>query len=101
MANGGAVELELLAPAKFRSGYAYGGAWTAARPMTLVLCFDNGYSLLTSKEVAVFVAVRSGAAPPPPPPDLGADAMAAYRREWRELHENRVSKNDNVGESVL
>ena len=84
MANGGAVELELLAPAAFRAGVAYGGAWTAARDMTLLLVFDNSASLLRPREVAVVVTVAAPGAPPPPP-----GAMAAYRREWRELHDVR------------
>jgi len=93
MSNGGAVELELLADAKFASGFAYGGAWTAARAMTILLVFSNEHSRFRGKELAYAVSVGSADDPPPPraaaAPLRDDPALSAYRREWESLHPAR------------
>ena len=83
MASGGAVEVGLLPSATFAAGSKFGGAWTAKDHMTLLLVFDNAYSLVTAKDVAVAVSVRSATYRPA---EESLSAMAEYRKEWRELH---------------
>ena len=51
--------------------------------MTLLLVFDNAYSLVTAKDVAVAVSVRSASYRPA---EESLSAMAEYRKEWHELH---------------
>ena len=83
MASGGAVEVGLLPSATFAAGSKFGGAWTAETATTLLLVFDNAYSLVTAKDVAVAVSVRSATYRPA---EESLSAMAEYRKEWRELH---------------
>lgn len=83
MASGGAVEVGLLPASSFTAGSKFGGAWTAEEATTLLLVFDNAYSLMTPKDVAVAVSVRSATYRPA---EESLSAMAAYRREWHELH---------------
>ena len=83
MASGGAVEVGLLPSATFAAGSKFGGAWTAKDHTTLLLVFDNAYSLVTAKDVAVAVSVRSATYRPA---EESLSAMAEYRKEWRELH---------------
>ena len=64
-------------------GSKFGGAWTAEAATTLLLVFDNAYSLVTAKDVAVAVSVRSATYRPA---EESLSAMAEYRKEWRELH---------------
>ena len=64
-------------------GSKFGGAWTAETATTLLLVFDNAYSLVTAKDVAVAVSVRSATYRPA---EESLSAMAEYRKEWRELH---------------
>ena len=64
-------------------GSKFGGAWTAKDHTTLLLVFDNAYSLVTAKDVAVAVSVRSATYRPA---EESLSAMAEYRKEWRELH---------------
>ena len=49
MASGGAVEVGLLPSATFAAGSKFGGAWTAETATTLLLVFDNAYSLVTAR----------------------------------------------------
>ena len=65
------------------AGSKFGGAWTAKDHTTLLLVFDNAYSLVTAKDVAVAVSVRSATYRPA---EESLSAMAEYRKEWRELH---------------
>ena len=49
MASGGAVEVGLLPSATFAAGSKFGGAWTAKDHTTLLLVFDNAYSLVAPR----------------------------------------------------
>ena len=49
MASGGAVEVGLLPSATFAAGSKFGGAWTAETATTLLLVFDNAYSLVAPR----------------------------------------------------
>ena len=77
MASGGAVEVGLLPSATFAAGSKFGGAWTAETRTTLLLVFDNAYSLVTAKDVAVAVSVRSATYRPA---EESLSAMAEYRK---------------------
>ena len=77
MASGGAVEVGLLPSATFAAGSKFGGAWTAKDHTTLLLVFDNAYSLVTAKDVAVAAGARRA--------EAAVGRRAAARREEAQI----------------
>lgn len=107
MSNGGAVETEILATSRFDSSRSYCGEWLATEPTTIVLVFDNTFSMFRAKDIVCTIIIdrvcskaldREAArgeiniAPADPQfEDFDEDAWETrYHREWQELHDART-----------
>jgi len=54
MGHGGAVERDIVAPRRFGAGVAVAGSWCASdAPCTVVVCFDNTFSVLRAKRIVM------------------------------------------------
>lgn len=77
MSDGGAIEVEVVKKSTVDSTREHRGEWTATGPTTLILVFDNTFSLMRAKDVLCSVDIdRAGE----------RSWQEKYHREWRDLH---------------
>lgn len=106
MSNGGAVESEVIATSRFDSSRSYSGEWLATKSTTIVLVFDNSFSMFRAKGVVCSIIIDRASSK-----TLAREAAngemdiaqgephfeaeegtweARYKSEWRELHDAKA-----------